>query len=211
MARPVETSDEELLAAAERILLTEGPASFTLAKAARRAGVSAATLVKRFGSKEALFLRLSHRWVDGLDEQLRECAEGQSSPVAKLRAVALHSYYDLDNPSTASKQLAALAVDLQNDTMRELLHVGWGRVRKHLERHARDAIRAGELDGCPPPRQLARIIQSAMEGGALVWSVHAEGSLVRRLRTDLDAVLDAWTTKKTRPNRRATPSRKDRT
>lgn len=193
MARPVETEDDELLDAADRVLMTQGPSAFTLAKAAQRGGVSAATLIKRFGSKEGLFLRLSQRWVASLDGLLQDSAAAYVSPLARLRAVALHSYPDLDHPATASKQLAALAVDLQNDDMRELLHDGWGHVRRHLERHAADAVSAGELTGCPPPEQLARIIFTAMEGGCLSWSVHPEGSLVARLGDDLDALLEAWT------------------
>lgn len=192
MARPVETDDDELLDAADRVL-TQGPSAFTLAKAAERGGVSAATLIKRFGSKEGLFLRLSQRWVASLDGLLQDSAAAYVSPLARLRAVALHSYPDLDHPATASKQLAALAVDLQNDDMRELLHDGWGHVRRHLERHAADAVSAGELAGSPPPEQLARIIFTAMEGGCLSWSVHPEGSLVARLGDDLDALLEPWT------------------
>jgi hypothetical protein len=117
------------------------------------------------------------------------------SPLAQLRAVALHSYHDLDNPDTASKQLAALAVDLQHDEMRELLHLGWSHVRAHLRRHATDAVAAGELVDCPPADQLARIVLGTMEGGCLAWSVHPEGSLIDRLAGDLDAVLTAWTPK----------------
>lgn len=193
MVRPVETADEELLAAADRVLMTAGPAEFTLAKAAEHAGVSAATLVKRFGSKKALFLRLSQRWVASLDGQLTGAAARHTSSLARLRAVALHSYHDLDNPGTASKQLAALAVDLQDDEMRELLHVGWGHVRAHLQWHAANAVAEGELVGCPPPGRLARFVLGAMEGGCLAWSVHPEGSLIARLAEDLDAILKPWT------------------
>lgn len=197
MARPVEHDDDKLLDAAEQVLLTEGPSAFTLAKAARRAGVSAATLVKRFGSKEQLFLRLSQRWAGSLDAALREAVAGHSSPLARFRVVALHSYHDLDNPATAAQQLAALAVDLQNEEMRQLLHTGWGHVRRHLRTHAAAAVKAGELVGCPPPAHLARIVVGAMEGGCLAWSVHPEGSLIERLDADLDALLGAWTPKGT--------------
>lgn len=194
MARPIETDDDALLDAAGRVLMKEGPTAFTLAKAANVAGVSAATLIKRFGSKERLFLRLSQRWVASLDPLLEEAAATYASPLERLRAVALHSYHDLDNQDTASNQLAALAIDLQNDEMRGLLHVGWGHVRRHLARHAAAAVAAGELAGCPPPKQLARIIVGAMEGGCLLWSVHPKGSLVARLGDDLDALLEGWTT-----------------
>lgn len=192
MVRPVETPDEELLAAAGEVLMREGPSGFTLARAAERAGVSAATLVKRFGSKQALFVRLSEHWVASQDAELDAAAAVHDSPLARLRAVALHSYHDLDNPDHAAMQLAALAIDLQHDRMRHLLHLGWGHIRRHLARHAADAIRAGELRDSPPPDQLARLVAAAMEGGCLAWSVHPEGSLVDRLAADLDALLGAW-------------------
>ncbi|UPK76289.1 TetR/AcrR family transcriptional regulator [Nocardioidaceae bacterium SCSIO 66511] len=193
MARPTEYDDEHLLAAADKILLTEGPSAFTLAKAATEAGVSAATYVKRFGSRDALFLRLSQRWVTTIDEHLTQAAAAHDTPLARFRAVALHSYHDLDNADTASKQLATLAIDLQRDDMRPLLDVGWGHVRRHLAAHAADAVAAGELTGAPEPAQLARIVMGAMEGGCLAWSVHPQGSLVMRLADDLDALLNAWT------------------
>lgn len=194
MARPISTPDDALLDAANRVLMTEGPSGFTLAKAAASAGVSAATFVKRFGSKERLFLRLSQRWADSLDRELAAATRGVDSPLQRLRVAALHNYHDLDNPRTASQQLAALAVDLQNDEMRGWLHVGWGHVRRHLELHAAAAVAAGELADAPPPAQLARILMAAMEGGCLVWAVHPDGSLIRQLAADLDALLSGWIT-----------------
>ncbi len=193
MARPIATSDDALLDAADHVLMTEGPSAFTLTKAAEAAGVSAATYIKRFGSKERLFLRLSQRWVATLDDELTEAVDGITSPLHRLRVVALHNYHSLDQPLTASKQIAALAIDLQSDEMRGWLHVGWGHVRRHLARHARDAVAAGALVGAPPPDQLARIIATAMEGGCIAWSVHPDGSLITRLTNDLDALLSGWT------------------
>lgn len=193
MARPIETGDEELLAAADRVLLSEGPSAFTLAKAASAAGVSAATFIKRFGSKERMFVRLSDRWIESLDRDLIGRAEPLASPLDRLRAVALHNYHDLDHPATAHNQIAALAVDLQSAELRQRLHVGWGHVRRHLARHAQAAIDTGELVRCPPPPQLARIVAGAMEGGCIAWSVHPEGSLIDRLSEDLSALLSGWT------------------
>jgi AcrR family transcriptional regulator len=193
VVRPIETADDVLLDAADAVLMTEGPAAFTLARAGDGAGVSAATLVKRFGSKERLFLRLSQRWVASLDERLGARAARCATPLARLHAVALYSYHDLDRPATAHNQIAALAVDLQNDELRGWLHVGWEHVRRHLASHAVDATAAGELIGCPPADQLARIIAGTMEGGCIAWSVHPEGSLIERLQDDLTALLSGWT------------------
>jgi AcrR family transcriptional regulator len=63
MARPRGIADEQLLAAAQELLYEVGPAAFTLEKSASRAGVSAATLIKRFGSKRQFLLALNRRWV----------------------------------------------------------------------------------------------------------------------------------------------------
>ena len=192
MARPIETADDALLDAAGRTLSAHGPAAFTLARAAEGAGVAAATLVKRFGSKRALFLRLSRRWVDSLDGELDTVEAACGSPLQCVRALALHNYRDLDHPERAPLQLAALAVDLQDAELRGLLHEGWGKVRARLERQLAAAVAAGELVGNPPPDQLARIVYGAMEGGCLTWSVHPVGSLVARLSADLDAMLSGW-------------------
>ncbi|ATG50442.1 hypothetical protein CFK38_02070 [Brachybacterium vulturis] len=192
MARPIATPDDALLDAADRVLMTEGPSGFTLAKAAESAGVSAATFIKRFGSKERVFLRLSQRWVASLDSGLETATRGVDRPLRRLQVVALYNYHGMDDPVTASTQAAALAIDLQNDEMRGWLHVGWGHVRRHLERHAVSAVAAGDLCGAPPPAQLARLVMTAMEGGCLAWSVHPEGSLISRLTADLDALLSGW-------------------
>jgi AcrR family transcriptional regulator len=61
--------------------MTKVPAAFTLAKTAQRAGVSAATLIERFGSEDALLLRLSRRWVDTLDDFLQAAATAHRSPL----------------------------------------------------------------------------------------------------------------------------------
>lgn len=193
MARPIETADDDLLDAADRVLMTVGPSAFTLARAAEAAGVSAATLVKRFGSKEQLFVRLSERWAASLDAELTRCARARRSALGRLRAVALHNYRDLDHVPTAHNQIAALAVDLQNAKQRELLHRGWTTVRGHLARHAADALDRRELIGAPPPAQLARIVFGTMEGGCIAWSVKPEGSLIKRLSEDLSALLAPWT------------------
>jgi AcrR family transcriptional regulator len=193
VVRPIETADDALLDATARALSAYGPGAFTLARAAENAGVAAATLVKRFGSKRGLFVRLSRRWVGSLDGELDAVEAAGGSPSQCVRALALHNYHDLDHPERAHRQLAALAVDLQDAELRGLLHEGWGKVRARLERQLAAAVAAGELVGAPPPAQLARLVYGAMEGGCLTWSVHPEGSLVARLSADLDALLSGWT------------------
>lgn len=72
MPRPKTVSDEDVLGAALEVLANNGM-GFTLADVARRVGLSRATLIQRFGDRDALLLRMAEheveatrRWLDGL-------------------------------------------------------------------------------------------------------------------------------------------------
>ena len=88
MARPRGIADEQLLAAAQELLYEVGPVAFTLEKAASRAGVSAATLIKRFGSKRQLLLALNRRWVASIGPGVAAATAGQNTALGRLRAAA---------------------------------------------------------------------------------------------------------------------------
>jgi|SRR5215472_5499314 len=194
MARPRVTDDEQLLAAAQDLLFEAGPAAFTLARAAERAGVSAATLIKRFGSKKQLFLALNRRWIASIGPGLDAAAGGHSSALDRLRASATWGFDDLDSPTNAATQLGALALDLQDPAMRELLAEGWQIVQERLTELAGQAIAAGELPSDLSAEQVGRILFAVGEGIRLTWSVRPHGSLTAVAEADIDAILASWTT-----------------
>jgi AcrR family transcriptional regulator len=191
MARPRVIDDERLLAAAQKLLYEVGPGAFTLQRVAERAGVSAATLIKRFGSKQQLFLALNRRWVDSILPGLQAAEADCASPLARLRAAALWGFDDLDSPANTANQLATLALDLQDDAMRELLAEGWLTFEDHLAELAADAIAAGQLGSRRPAEQVARILLAAAEGTRITWCVRPLGSLVARAQADIDVVLSS--------------------
>ena len=192
MARPRVADDEQLLSAAQQVLYELGPADFTLERAAARGGVSAATLIKRFGSKKRLFLELNRRWVASIGPGLAAASAGQPTPLARLRAAALWGFSDLDSPGRTANQLATLALDLQDAAMQELLAAGWQIVQDRLAELAGAAIAAGQLAGAPPAGQVARILFAAGEGIRLTWCVQPAGSLVAQAEADIGAILAAW-------------------
>jgi AcrR family transcriptional regulator len=201
MARPRIIDDERLLAAAHEVAIEVGPAAFTLQRAAARAGVSAATFIKRFGSKQQLFVEFDRRWVASIEPGLAAATAGHRTPLARLRAAAMWGFDDLDSPGDTANQLALLALDLQDDAMRELLAEGWRIVAEQLTRLAAEAITAGELGPALAPEQIARILLATGEGTRLTWCVRPSGSLVARARSDLDAVLSALAVSSDKPRR----------
>lgn len=123
---------------------------------------------------------------------MSRAVQEHDSPLQRLRAAALWSFGELDSPENAANQLAALALDLQDEKMKELLLAGWRIMEDRLTRLAQEAIDEGELSGRSPAEQVGRILLATSEGTALAWSVAPEGSLLSRIADDLDAVLMAW-------------------
>jgi AcrR family transcriptional regulator len=85
---------EALIQAAQVLIAEGGPAAFTIAEAARRAGVSPGAPYRHFRDAEALLAEVALRGYDGLAESLsRAWAEGRPSPVRGLEAIG-RAYLD---------------------------------------------------------------------------------------------------------------------
>ena len=163
---------------------------FTLQSVADRAGVSAATLVKRFGSKHGLLVAIDRRWIATIEATYAQVIEPYSDPLDRLRAAALWGFDDMDDRTRVVNQATALAADLQDPTLRELLAAGWGAMHDQLRRLAQVAIDAGRLPSAESAEQVARLLFALGEGTRLSWAVAPVGSLVTRAEQDVDALLE---------------------
>lgn len=129
MSRPPRSTDAELLdridAALTRRTSTE---PWGLGDVAPAAGISAAGLIKRFGSKERLLHALTRRWINGVP-----CAA-----LAPERALDELRAYGQANFATASSSaaitgLAELMRDLWSPAAAVLLREGWDRQARYFE------------------------------------------------------------------------------
>ncbi|HEX6597146.1 MAG TPA: helix-turn-helix domain-containing protein, partial [Acidimicrobiales bacterium] len=68
MGRPRLASDDDILDATARAVSRHGPGQLTLATVAGEAGITAAAILQRFGSKRGLLLALSRRSTAGAAE-----------------------------------------------------------------------------------------------------------------------------------------------
>src|SRR5215467_21081 len=93
-------SDEQIIEAALRCIVREGPDALTLAGVARQAGVSAPTLVQRFGSKRGLLLAVAGAGAPAEDALFASARSGRS-PLEALLYVAERSARALARPPEA--------------------------------------------------------------------------------------------------------------
>lgn len=191
MARPRSFDDEHLLSCAAEVLAQVGPSRFTLARAAARAGVAPATYIKRFGTKQGLFLALNRRWVRTVGEGM-DAAASTTTGVDRIRAAAMWGVAEMDVPEHAANMLAALALDMQHPPMTALLNQGWATWRARIDAHLRDAITAGALPHAPAPSVAANMLFALVEGTRIAWCAHPQGSLQQAVRQLIDELISTW-------------------
>ena len=186
--RPRQASDEQILQAVFRAMTRLGPARLTLADVAGEAGISAAALVQRFGSKRALLLAAAADAAGGSDYIFPGLRARYRSPVAALLGMADCMTLMGSTPEAIANTLAFLQIDLTDpDFHRHALAASRG-IHAGLRALVKDAIAAGELRRCEPGR-LASALQATMNGSMLNWAVHREGAMVPWIRRDLRTVL----------------------
>jgi len=190
--RPRKVTDSQLFAAMQAVMNRVGPRDLTLAAIAREAGVTAAVIVQRFGSKRAMLRAAAEKFAEGSGEFIGEQVRSHASPLKALRAYADCMAGMAVSPTALVRNLAYL----QDDLTDPVLH-------KHLRKHARAtgaalqkllkaAKDAGELLPTADPRS----------GSMLSWAVHREGSAKGWMRADLEAVLAPYLEAQSRARRR---------
>jgi AcrR family transcriptional regulator len=187
--RPRKASDEQVFAAAQRVMMRVAPAQLTLARIAEEAGVTAGALVQRFGSRRGLMLALMAEFSRGAGDFFAQLRAAHPSPLAALRAYADGQARMADSPATLAHHLAYLQTDLTDPDMHAHLRAHAGETRAALRALLADAVAAGELAPGTEVDALTRAVQSVLSGSLFVWASHAEGTAAAWVRADLDAVL----------------------
>jgi len=178
MPRTKKISDEAVLDAAIRVMLRTGPAEFTLAEAGREAGVSAATLLQRFGDKQTLIVRALARDVAGFEDRLNE------APQVVGRESVLDLFWlitpDTDDAAAFADQLPWLREDFRNPEL------------NRLSRQMFTALRAAVAQRLPPlpcsPETAARLLEAQWQGAMNQWGFFQEG----RLADYVSGALNEW-------------------
>ena len=160
MPRPKTMSDEEVLQAALDLIHSRGPEALTFASLSQSCGLSPATLVQRFGSKEQLKQSALLLAWDQLDARTRALAE--EIPKTPAGAIALlvglsRSYGGIE---AYAEGLLVLREDFRDPTLR----ARGARWKQELS-HTLDAC-FEDVKGAPADIGL---LMAAQWQGALLW------------------------------------------
>lgn len=188
MGRPRTVTDDGILDAAARIVTRLGPSGLTLAEVAHEAGLAAATLLQRFGSKRGLLLALAGRGANEVAEHFVAARAAHPSPLRALREAMLAMAGFASTPEALANHLAFLQIDLQEPDFHRLALGHATRLGQEVHALLDAAVDAGELDACDTAR-LARAVQVAFNGSLITWAVFRHGRVQDWLSDDLDYLL----------------------
>jgi AcrR family transcriptional regulator len=178
MPRPKKVSDDHILQAVGGLLSREGPEALTFQSAAAATGLSPATLVQRFGSKEGMQRAALLRMWDTLDAQT--AAADARHPLDPEGAIALLVHLSAGYGSTADGTAQGLLL-LREDFRDPVL--GARGVAWHA---ALSAALGRRLSGDPGRAELlGGLMASQWQGAVLWWGFSRVGTLRGHLRREL--------------------------
>ncbi len=184
MARPKKITDEDLLDVVGVLLSRQGPAALTFQSAAAASGLSPATLVQRYGSKDALLRAALLRMWDALDAQTaRADARHALDPEGAIALlVRLSAGYGATGDE-AAQGLLLLREDFRDPALRAR-GAAW---------HATLSAALGRRLSTDPARAavLGPLLASQWQGAVLWWGFSRAGTLRGYLRRELGAWCEA--------------------
>lgn len=196
--RPRRLPDSAILSAAAKVVSQTGPERFTLADVGQEVGLSAATLVQRFGSKRLLMLAMLEQMTSLVNGRFAAKAAEGETPLESLYAAALDRADPTHGPENVGNGIAFLLMEI-NDPDFHAIAVS-------SARHAVDAYKAmldsaiedGDLShNGIDTLDLAETIHSMTLGSLMMWVIHRDPGTKPRTKRDLDTLL--------RPYRRVVP------
>jgi AcrR family transcriptional regulator len=191
--RPRKASDEEVFAAASRVMGRRGPARLRLADVAAEAGLTAGALVQRFGSRHGLLVALAERSARTTGEYFAGLRAAHASPLATLHAYADCFAGLADSPGALAHHLSYLQLDLTDPELHRHTAAQAHATRAALRDLLDEAVAAGELLPGVDTTGLARTLQVMLGGSLMAWAFYREGTPAAWVRHDLDAVLRPYT------------------
>ena len=190
MARPRTVDDAVVLTAAAEVVNRIGPARLTLQRVADEVGLSAPTLVQRFGSKRGLLLAMGEQASSGWADVFVAARERRpDSPLGALVAALTELTAHVSTPEAMANSVAFLQMDLSDPEFHERAAGSLRQMRLLVTALLDDAVRLDELPAATDTAALATSVLNAYNGALISWAIFREGDLAGWLERELRYVL----------------------
>lgn len=180
MGRIKRISDSDALGALLGAMETIGPAALTFAKAAAAVGLASATLVQRFGTREAMIEAvLLHAW-DRLDALTATADSEEPATPAGAIALLLRLMPTSSAEHDVTEGLLLLREDLRNPVLRARGRAWGDYLAQALERRLTSRTE--------PAEEVGRQMLALWQGAIIWWGFRRDGDPENAIR----AALEQW-------------------
>jgi len=168
------------------LVAQHGP-GLTLAQVGAEVGLSAATVMQRFGSKRALMLEVAKSWGHG-PEMKFDCGGvvGDDLPAGMAKLARMMS-----TPEEVANLTAALHIDLTDPEFRGIIQQEMQRQHSLVQGALETGIERGEIKPCDTAI-LSRQLQVVGLGALQSWSIEPKGELHDWITECLETALNPW-------------------
>lgn len=187
MPRKKLVPDAELLDVVVEFIGERGPAGFSLAELGQRVGLAPATLIQRFGSKQAL---IEHA-IGRANERLRATVRLAPEPHGDVEAALVGWLVELARPFRTRTLIAAHLVFLRRDLLQQEQREKALEHSRLVQRRLRQFLVALGLSTARDAHTVARALEAHWHGLVIQWALAGRGSLDVWLRAGLTQLLHA--------------------
>jgi AcrR family transcriptional regulator len=191
MARPRTVSDDAILTAAAQAVAASGPANVTLAQIGGRVGLSAAALMRRFGSKDRLLLALARHGAETLPARLA-AAGAAERPVAALIEAFAAMAGGVRSTAEFANHLAFLLLDMSDPEFQRVSRDYTAAVEAAVATVLRAGVAAGEIEPGRLLDGLPRAVHAGYNGALVTWGMAGDGDPAASVREQLRRLLQPY-------------------
>lgn len=189
MPRPRTVDDGAILAAAVEAIGEVGPSGLTLAGVAEKVGLTAPTLMQRFGSRRGLLLAVAEAGGEWAPQKFRDAMRRYPSPLKALVTALRAMTAGVSSPEAMANNLAFLQLDLSDPEFHKQAQAQARRVRDSIAALLSDAVVAGELRPDTDTARLAEAVEAVYNGALVTWAVHRRGAVGSWVARQVETVL----------------------
>lgn len=185
MGRPKRVSDRAVLDAAARVIGRRGPVDFTVREVGDEAGLSAAAVMQRFGTKRRILLALSAGARVALDEAFDAAEREATSPLDAVADALTRLATSVATSGDPAHHVAFFALDVADPELRALARSHFAEFRARVRRLVEAARERGDIAADIDADALARLAEVAYNGALVTWALERREPVNALLREAL--------------------------
>ncbi|GAA4428616.1 TetR/AcrR family transcriptional regulator [Georgenia halophila] len=187
----------QILQAARKVFGERGYVGGSVRQIASAVGVSPASLLQHFGSKEGLLMAVLEQWDEGHRERLRAAGSGADG-LAHFHALRALMTYHVEHRGFVELFVTLSAEAAHKDhPAHDFVRARYARVVAELSHHITVAVQRGEIAPMPLERREteARAMIAMFDGLELQWLIDPTFDLVAAYDACIEEIIWRWRTR----------------